>query len=79
MSITLEATYENGTLRLTRSLPLREHEKVLVTVVPSSADTATTDERGWPLGFFEETFGSITDETFARPPQGSLPAPVNFD
>jgi hypothetical protein len=24
---------------------------------------------GWPPGYFESTFGSITDETFERPPQ----------
>ncbi len=23
----------------------------------------------WPAGYFEETFGSITDENFERPPQ----------
>jgi predicted DNA-binding antitoxin AbrB/MazE fold protein len=32
MSITVEATYENGTLKLSQPLPLEEHEKVQVTV-----------------------------------------------
>jgi predicted DNA-binding antitoxin AbrB/MazE fold protein len=32
MTITVDATYENGTLKLERSLPLAEHEKVRVTV-----------------------------------------------
>ena len=32
MTITVEATYENGVLRLTGPLPLKEHEKVQVTV-----------------------------------------------
>ena len=32
MSITLEAIYENGTLKLSAPLPLKEHEKVQVTV-----------------------------------------------
>jgi predicted DNA-binding antitoxin AbrB/MazE fold protein len=32
MSLTVEATYENGTLKPTRPLPLREHEKVRVTI-----------------------------------------------
>jgi hypothetical protein len=27
---------------------------------------------GWPPGYFEDTFGSITDDTFNRPPQGEL-------
>jgi predicted DNA-binding antitoxin AbrB/MazE fold protein len=32
MSITVEATYENGTLKLSQPLPLKEQEKVRVTV-----------------------------------------------
>lgn len=32
MSITVEALYENGTLKLAQPLPLKEHEKVRVTV-----------------------------------------------
>ena len=32
MTITVEATYENGTLKLVEPLPLKEHEKVRVTV-----------------------------------------------
>jgi predicted DNA-binding antitoxin AbrB/MazE fold protein len=32
MSITVEATYENGVLKLEQPLPLKEHEKVSVTI-----------------------------------------------
>ena len=32
MAITVEATYENGTLKLNAPLPLKEHERVRVTV-----------------------------------------------
>jgi predicted DNA-binding antitoxin AbrB/MazE fold protein len=32
MSITIEATYENGVLKPSQPLPLQEHEKVQVTV-----------------------------------------------
>jgi predicted DNA-binding antitoxin AbrB/MazE fold protein len=32
MTITVEATYENGTLKLVEPLPLKENEKVRVTV-----------------------------------------------
>jgi predicted DNA-binding antitoxin AbrB/MazE fold protein len=32
MGITVEATYENGTLKLTTPLPLKEHQKVRVTI-----------------------------------------------
>jgi predicted DNA-binding antitoxin AbrB/MazE fold protein len=34
MSTTIEAVYENGVLRLSKPLPLKESEKVLVTVEP---------------------------------------------
>ena len=34
MSFTVDATYENGTLKLTQPLPLREHERVRVTIEP---------------------------------------------
>ena len=32
MAITVDATYENGSLKLSEPLPLKEHEKVRVTV-----------------------------------------------
>src|SRR5437588_12891667 len=32
ITITVDATYENGTLRLDQPLPLKEHEKVRVSV-----------------------------------------------
>jgi predicted DNA-binding antitoxin AbrB/MazE fold protein len=32
MSITVEATYENGVLKVAQPLPLKEHAKVRVTV-----------------------------------------------
>jgi len=32
MNLTVEATYENGVLKLAEPLPLKEHEKVQVTV-----------------------------------------------
>ena len=40
MGITTEAVYEDGVLKLMRPLPLKEHEKVQVTVVqlPSLAE-----------------------------------------
>jgi len=38
MSFSVEATYENGFLKLAKPVPLDEHEKVRVTIEP---------ERGW--------------------------------
>jgi predicted DNA-binding antitoxin AbrB/MazE fold protein len=46
MSITFEATYENGMLKPERPLPLKEHEKVQVTVQSSTS-------------WVEETYGIL--------------------
>jgi predicted DNA-binding antitoxin AbrB/MazE fold protein len=35
MALTVEAVYENGVLKLAEPLPLKEHEKVSVTVEPA--------------------------------------------
>ena len=32
----------------------------------------------WPAGYFD-LFGSITDETFERPPQGAMPRAVELE
>lgn len=34
MSLEVEATYENGVLKLDHPLPLREHERLIVTIRP---------------------------------------------
>jgi hypothetical protein len=78
----LEKTAQDGTLHL--SIPLGQPNaefEVVVIVQPqqSLAKPETPDERGWPPGYFETTFGSITDETFVRPAQGQLPMPVELE
>ena len=48
MTMTVDATYENGTLKLERPLPLKEHEKVRVTVQPGlSLARQTAGLIGW--------------------------------
>jgi predicted DNA-binding antitoxin AbrB/MazE fold protein len=48
MSITVEATYENGTLKLEEPLPLKEQEKVRVTIEPQlSWAERTAGMLGW--------------------------------
>ena len=39
MSLTVEATYENGCLKLSQPVPLKEHEKVRVTITLQSGAT----------------------------------------
>ena len=43
MTITVEATYENGTLKLDQPLPLKEHEKVRITVQPTADQVARSN------------------------------------
>lgn len=72
----LEKTGEDGILHLRIPLgtPGAEYE-VVVVVHPRTIPSwpAAAEESGWPTDYFEQTFGSITDETFVRPPQGELP------
>ncbi len=78
----LRSAGEDGTLHLSVPLlaPGSEYE-VVVVVQPKEMKTvpAASEDLGWPPGYFENTFGSITDDTFVRPPQGEMPKPVDFD
>jgi predicted DNA-binding antitoxin AbrB/MazE fold protein len=48
MTLTVEATYENGCLKLAQPLPLQEHEKVRVTVhAGASLARQTAGLIGW--------------------------------
>jgi predicted DNA-binding antitoxin AbrB/MazE fold protein len=61
MAITAEAIYENGILKLDRPLPLKEHEKVRVTVEPElSLAQRTAGMIGWTGDV--ETFERILRE-----------------
>ncbi len=42
MTLTVEAVYENGVLKLTQPLPLREREKVQVTVLTQPSEAQRT-------------------------------------
>jgi predicted DNA-binding antitoxin AbrB/MazE fold protein len=42
MTITVDATYENGTLKLAQPVPLKESEKVRVTIEPQISWTERT-------------------------------------
>jgi hypothetical protein len=78
----LEKTGKDGTLHLHIPLGKPEAEfEVVIVVQPkeTAASAGTPEEQGWPPGYFENTFGSVTDETFVRPPQGELPRPVEWE
>jgi predicted DNA-binding antitoxin AbrB/MazE fold protein len=69
MPLTIEATYGNGMLKLASPLPLREHEKVQVTVHigPTWAER-TAGMMGW-------TGSNEVAEYFAMAPELDFPIP----
>ena len=67
MAITIEATYENGALKLPGPLPLQEHQKVQVTVhTEKTLAEQTAGLMGW-TGTAELT------EYFAMDPELDFP------
>jgi predicted DNA-binding antitoxin AbrB/MazE fold protein len=70
MTLTVEAVYENGVLKLASPLPLQEHEKILVTIVPAISLARQT------AGMVPWTGDVETLERLARDPEfGILEAP----
>lgn len=66
---------DDGVLRLAVPVGAAGGEfEVAVVVAPKPPAGATKpktpEELGWPPGFFENMFGSITDEAFRRYPSG---------
>lgn len=62
----------DGQLRLNIPTELRDTDlEVIVIMQPVITKPATKPEDpGWPLGFFEQTFGSFKSEPLERPEQG---------
>jgi predicted DNA-binding antitoxin AbrB/MazE fold protein len=70
MTMTVEAIYENGMLKLAQPLPLKEHEKVRVTVQQgSSLAEQTAGMMGW-------TGSAELAEYFAMDPELDFPTPA---
>jgi predicted DNA-binding antitoxin AbrB/MazE fold protein len=68
MPLTVEAVYENGVLKPAQPLPLKEHEKVRVTIQPvSNWVEETYGICGWK-GSAEEAERLATDPEFDYPP-----------
>ena len=70
MSLTVEAIYENGVLRPAQPLPLKEHEKVTVTIHPAvSRARETAGLMGW-------TGSAELADRFATDPELDFPPPA---
>lgn len=74
-----QKTDKEGSLSFVIPLGKPDQEYDVVIVLEPKSGKSTPEERGWPLGYFESTFGSIDDETFVRQPQGELPKSVELD
>jgi hypothetical protein len=48
-------------------------------VVLQPMGVTTPQDRGWPPGYFDKTFGSIDDESFVCPPQGKYVRSAEMD
>jgi predicted DNA-binding antitoxin AbrB/MazE fold protein len=67
MPLTIEAIYENGMLKPAQPLPLKEHERVQITIAPlSSWVQETYGICGW-IGSAEEAERFATDAELAFP------------
>ena len=72
---TIEITQTAGADRLLHlTIPVDEAGRpyrVVIVLAPESETQGkpTCDDKGWPMGYFENTFGSIQDESFFRHPQ----------
>jgi hypothetical protein len=65
----------DGVLHLTVPVGAADGEFEVAVVVQAKSSvngvgrTPTPEELGWPPGYFEATYGSITDERFEAPPR----------
>jgi predicted DNA-binding antitoxin AbrB/MazE fold protein len=70
MALTIEAVYENGVLKPTQPLPLKEHERVQVTVETPPLDILQAQGiLGWK-GTSEDLAPFALGPEFEYPPEG---------
>ncbi len=50
----------------------RDVEVIILPLEEKPADDVERDEMGYPIGFFEQTAGSLADDPIERAPQGDF-------
>ena len=68
---------DNGILTIHVPPALRDRDLEVLVVLqplapPETVPAGPANERGWPIGFFEETYGSLAADLLERLPQGEL-------
>jgi hypothetical protein len=72
-TMTLHVTSgKDGLLRV--EIPAPPNQAFDLVLVMQPAENEAVDDLGWPVGFFEETYGSLTDDPIDRGPE--LPLPI---
>lgn len=59
---------EDGVLKLEVPTGLSARDVEVVLVLQATAPQAV-DAKGWPVGFFDRTYGALADDPIERPPQ----------
>jgi hypothetical protein len=67
----------DGLLKLQVPVKLTNTDLEVVLIVQPVA--ATGESRGWPAGFFEQTYGSFRDQPLIREPQGEYEIRAELD
>jgi hypothetical protein len=62
---------QDGVLRLELPIGITNQDLEVVVVVQTH-QTEPVDANGWPIGYFDETYGSLADHPIERPDQGTL-------
>jgi hypothetical protein len=57
----------DGILKL--ELPASMNNRAVEVVVVQALEDKAVDELGWPVGFFDRTYGALADDPIERPPQ----------
>lgn len=74
---TIETTAKAGADKVLHlSIPVdlaNQDYRMVIVIIPED------EKKGWPLGFIENTYGSIQDESFVRHPQGDYESRLKLE
>ena len=65
---TLEHVKSDGIVNLKIQTTFKDSDVTVVVLIEPKVDIQTPKEKGWPSGYFEELYGSLSDDnSFAEP------------
>lgn len=60
----------DGILKLEVPVDVTDEDVEIIVTIKPIHKMESTDDLGYPLGYFEETYGAFADDPLERPPQG---------